>query len=229
MVDVDELDLDNTPVVNTLGDSVAKRLKSKKGKVVLSASKNPRKITTIVTETPKSRTKSTSIGPKKGWSKVSVKIDVGSSRKGKVISSSESKYEAEKDVLNIIPSIVKKSVGKKNVQIVENVPIDKVSFHLLEFAPRWKFIYHRRLAVERELGEEVVKIKGVMELIKEAGLMKTVCNLGDCYEKLVKELLVNIPEDCDNPLSREYQKVYVRGEFVNFSPNIINRFLGIDE
>jgi len=86
-----------------------------------------------------------------------------------------------------------------------------------------------KLAVERELGEDAVKIKGVMELIKEAGLMRTVCNLGDCYEKLVKEFLVNVPEDCDNPLSREYQKVYVRGECVNFSPNIINRFLGIDE
>jgi len=97
------------------------------------------------------------------------------------------------------------------VQIVENVPIDKVSFHLPEFAQRWKFIHHRKLHLERELSEETMKIKVVMELIKEAGLMKTVCNIGDCYEKLVKEFLVNIPEDCDNPLSREYQKVYVRG------------------
>jgi hypothetical protein len=165
----------------------------------------------------------------KGWRKVSVKTAAGSSRKRKVISSSESEDEVEEDVLNIISSCAKRSAGKKNVHTVENVPIDKVSFHLPEFAQRWKFIYHRRLAVERELSEEGVKIKGVMELIKEAGLMKTVCNLGDCYEKLVKEFLVNIPEECDNPLSREFQKVYVRGECVNFSPNIINRFLGIDE
>jgi len=90
-------------------------------------------------------------------------------------------------------------------------------------------MYHRRLAVERELSKETVGIKVMMELIKEFGLMKTVCNLGDCYEKLVKEFVVNIPEDCENPLSREYQKVYVRGECVNFSPNIINIFLGIDK
>ena len=74
-----------------------------------------------------------------------------------------------------------------------------------------------------------MKMVDVMEMIKEAGLLKTVCNLGYCHEKLVKEFLVNIPEDCDNPLSQEYQKVYVRGECVNFSSNIINRFLGIDE
>jgi biotin synthase-like enzyme len=59
------------------------------------------------------------------------------------------------------------------------------------------------VAIERELSDEIVKIKEVMELIKEAGLMKTVCNLGDCYEKLVKEFVVNISEECDNPLSRE--------------------------
>jgi len=45
----------------------------------------------------------------------------------------------------------------------------------------------------------------------------------------VKEFLVNISEECDNSLSQEYQKVYVRGECVHFSPNIINKFLGINE
>ncbi|MCH82246.1 envelope-like protein, partial [Trifolium medium] len=59
--------------------------------------------------------------------------------------------------------------------------------------------------------------------------MKTVRGIGDCYEKLVKEFLVNIPEDCDNPVSPEYQKVFVRGECVNFSPAIINKFLERNE
>jgi len=40
---------------------------------------------------------------------------------------------------------------------------------------------------------------------------------------------VNIFEECDNSLSQEYQKVYVRGKCVHFSPNIINKFLGINE
>jgi len=71
--------------------------------------------------------------------------------------------------------------------------------------------------------------RGVTDMIKEVGLLRTVCNLWNCYEKFVKEFLVNISEECDNPLSQEYQKVYVRGECVNFSPNIINIFLGIEE
>ena len=98
-----------------------------------------------------------------------------------------------------------------------------------ENAQRWKYIFHKRLALERELGKETVKMKEVMNMIKEAGILKTVCNIGKCYEKLVREFLVNVSGDCDNPLSQEYHKVYVRGECVNFSPNIINRYLGIEE
>ncbi|XP_024642235.1 bromodomain-containing protein DDB_G0278469 [Medicago truncatula] len=184
VVDVEELNLVDIPLAKTHGDGVAKRLRSNKGIVVVPSSTLPKKRTTSLAETPKSKTKATSVGPNKGWSK----------------------YEVEEDALNII-----------------------TSFHLLEFTQRWKFIYHRRVAVQSELSEKTVKIKEVMELIKEAGLVKTVCNLGDCYEKLVKEFVVNIPEDCDNPLSREYQKVYARRECVNFSPNIVNRFLGLAE
>jgi hypothetical protein len=45
----------------------------------------------------------------------------------------------------------------------------------------------------------------------------------------VKEFLVNIPDDCDNPMSPDYHVVYVRGKEVKFSPTIINMFLGIDD
>jgi hypothetical protein len=53
-----------------------------------------------------------------------------------------------------------------------------------------------------------------------------VSGLGKCYEKLVKEFIVNIGEDCDNRLSKEFHQVYVRGKCVDFSPAVINRFLG---
>ncbi|PNX67757.1 hypothetical protein L195_g063668, partial [Trifolium pratense] len=43
--------------------------------------------------------------------------------------------------------------------------------------------------------------------------------------KLVMEFVVNIPVGCDNPLSREFQKVYVRGKCVEFSPRIVNKVL----
>jgi hypothetical protein len=65
---------------------------------------------------------------------VMVKTATGSSRKRKIVFSSESEYDAEMDVSNIIPSETKKVDGKKDLQIVEDMPIDKVSFHLPSFA-----------------------------------------------------------------------------------------------
>ncbi|XP_045796316.1 uncharacterized protein LOC123890702 [Trifolium pratense] len=109
---------------------------------------------------------------------------------------------------------------------VPSVPIDNVSFHCVENVNRWKFVVKRRIAIERNLNEEFLKCEDIMNLIEQAGLMKTVSELGKCYEKLTREFLVNIPSDCDDPLSPEYLKVYVRGKCVDFSPVVINEYLG---
>jgi len=62
-------------------------------------------------------------------------------------------------------------------------------------------------------------------------LKNTMLNSGmlTLERKLVKEFLVYISYVCDFPLSKKYQKVYVRGECVNFSPNTINKILGVEE
>ncbi|XP_058784622.1 uncharacterized protein LOC131659450 [Vicia villosa] len=91
---------------------------------------------------------------------------------------------------------------------------------------KWEFVSHRRLALERELGKDDIGCKEVISLVKEAGLTKTISGIGDCYETIVKEFIVNIPGDCDNKRSRDYKKVFVRGKCVEFSPRIINRYLG---
>ncbi|KAK2358673.1 hypothetical protein QL285_095841 [Trifolium repens] len=128
-----------------------------------------------------------------------------------------------------IVSTQKKKAWRSIPQNVPNVPMDNVSFHFSASAAKWKFVYHRRLALERELSEEALECKEVMDLIHQAGLIKTVCGLGKCYEKLVKEFIVNIGEDCDNRLSKEFHQVFVRGKCVNFSPTVINGYLGRKE
>ncbi|XP_057452375.1 uncharacterized protein LOC130744200 [Lotus japonicus] len=65
-----------------------------------------------------------------------------------------------------------------------------------------------------------------MDLLVDAGLMKTVKDIGRCFTHLVREFIVNIPTDCDDESSSEYRKVYVRGKCVNFSPEVVNEFLG---
>jgi len=80
--------------------------------------------------------------------------------------------------------------------------------------------------VERELGKDIVEVKEVMDLIKYVGLMKTVSGLPQCFEGLVKEFVVNIPEDIADKNNKEFCKVFVRGKCVKFSPTVINKFLG---
>ncbi|KEH19644.1 hypothetical protein MTR_8g465660 [Medicago truncatula] len=89
------------------------RLKSNKGIYVVPTSTLPKNKTASVAETPKSKTKTTGVGPKKGWSKVSMMAASESLKKRKANSSSESEYEVKKDALNVISSDVKKSIVKK--------------------------------------------------------------------------------------------------------------------
>jgi len=43
-----------------------------------------------------------------------------------------------------------------------------------------------------------------------------VCDPSPCYEKLVKEFMLNISVDCKDKTSKEFRKVYVRGRCVDF-------------
>ncbi|XP_050920034.1 uncharacterized protein LOC127137632 [Lathyrus oleraceus] len=76
---------------------------------------------------------------------------------------------------------------------------------------KWKFVIQRRVVVERELGKDVVDVKEAMDLIKVVGLLKIVVGFSQCYEGLVKEFIINIPEDIFDKNSKEFCKVYVRG------------------
>ncbi|XP_057418311.1 uncharacterized protein LOC130712496 [Lotus japonicus] len=104
--------------------------------------------------------------------------------------------------------------------------MDNVSFHSAEFAQRCKFVFQRRIDVERKLSEEVLSYKEILDLLEHAGLMKTVKGLSKCFIQLIREFIVNITSDCDNEDSVEYKKVFVRGKCVDFSPEVINNYLG---
>ncbi|XP_058725995.1 uncharacterized protein LOC131597307 [Vicia villosa] len=162
--------------------------------------------------------KSVSVGPKKPWSKVVPK-------KRKTISSSENESDSDvaADVNDIHP--IKKVSTSKLAASVPEVPIDNIFFHYPLSVLRWKFVYQKRLALERELAQNALEYEEIMNLIHEAGLIKIVTQLSKCYEVLVKDLIVNLHEDCSNKETEEYLKVFVRGKCVNFSPTVINKFL----
>ncbi|XP_050909139.1 uncharacterized protein LOC127122908 [Lathyrus oleraceus] len=146
--------------------------------------------------------KTAGIGPSKPWSKVEIK-------KRKIIDDSEPEEDVEGDVPDISPT--KKTTVRKSLVKVPVVHLDNISFHLEDGAAKWKFVIQRRVAVEKELGKDVANVKEVMDLIKAVGLLKTVVGFSQCYEGLVKEFIVNIPEDIPDKNNKEFCKVYVRG------------------
>ncbi|XP_045797579.1 uncharacterized protein LOC123891721 [Trifolium pratense] len=207
IVDVDEVpseeDLQPPPTQKGIG----RRLRSRTTTPAPAVTTTP-----VVTKKTKDNTlKPVKYGPKKGWSKP---IPPPEKNKGvlkrKSAPSSDSEFEAEKDDSSIKPPAKKAMSAKKAVPQsvapdIEDFPCDN------------------KIGSGKGTGQRYSRI---VSLINDAGLIKTVWGLGSCYEKLVREFVVNIPIGCDNPLDKEFQKVFVRGKCVTFSPSVINRFLG---
>ncbi|XP_058786746.1 uncharacterized protein LOC131661285 [Vicia villosa] len=160
-------DYSDNDLVASVNPSIAKRLRTRKGKKVVVQSP-PKRIAVP---------KSTSVGPTKSWSKV-----VPKKRKAKVIADSD--FDVACDVPNIPPK--KKPTSSKLAARVPDVPIDNISFHSASSVNRWKYVYQKRLALERELAQNALECKEIMGLIHDAGLLKTVAHFSKCYEMPVK-------------------------------------------
>ncbi|CAJ2661983.1 unnamed protein product [Trifolium pratense] len=203
--------------------SVARRTRSRAGKRVETA--NTPAQTPKPSKAGKDTGKKPLYGPPKPVSKVIPRTET---RKRKAPPNSDSDFEPETDVA-ASGSTSRKSIGRKKVpQTVPYAPLDNISFHLENGSARWKFVYHRRLALERNLKDDILECPPVVEALEYAGLMKTVVGLDKCYDRLVKEFLINVAANCNDPASPEYRQVFVRGKCVQFSPTVINQYLQRD-
>lgn len=175
IVNIDNLDFDDDPIGNKLAPSIDKRLNNRKWKVVVSSSKPS-----------KASKKSVGVGPVKGWSKVLTPATKKRSLKRKEVPLSEPDYDVEQNVQDIMPSTKKGVAGKKIPANVLEVIIDNVSFHSVENVEKWTNVYQRRLALKRKLSKDALECKEVVNLIEDAGLMKSVTGFGNYYEMLMK-------------------------------------------
>ncbi|CAJ2658356.1 unnamed protein product [Trifolium pratense] len=89
-----------------------------------------------------------------------------------------------------------------------------------EFSTKWedslKIIEEQKATI---INLEADKIKQLTEI---AHLNE------ECYDRLVKEFLINVAANCNDPASPEYRQVFVRGKCVQFSPTVINQYLQRD-
>lgn len=222
--DSDDEDSEDVPLA-----SVAARMLKRRRASVEETPVVQKKKTKIATGSSKSRaTEVSRKGKQKAVESSGKKAKKTTGKKQKVSRIDlETESDVEGDVRDITASEKKMFSGKRIPSDVPNVPLDNVSIHAPENAFKWKYVYQRRVAKEREIDSDVLACKEIIALIAKAGLRKTVMNIGKCYDKLVKEFIVNLSEDVNNSTSPEFRKVFVRGKCVNFSPAIINQTLEI--
>ncbi|XP_050915995.1 uncharacterized protein LOC127131104 [Lathyrus oleraceus] len=194
-------ELSDNELLATVVPRIAKRVRSRREKKAVEQ-KYPSKEVGETNPHRQPGTESThkrkGYGPAKSWSK-----EVPKKLKTKAVV-----VESESDVpCDVTTSMSrKKPSSSKLAASVPEVPIDNVSFHFPSSVNRWKYVYHKRLALERELTQNTLDCKEIVDLIKEAGLMRTVSQLPKCYETLVKEFIVNLSEECADGKSTEFRK-----------------------
>lgn len=133
-----------------------------------------------------------------------------------------SDYETNEEeyVLDMMHTLRRKVGGKRVPVNIPYAPMDNVSFHFETSVQKWKYVFQRRIACERELSKEAFDCKEIMELLK------IVTDVGHCYEKLINKFIMNITIGCNVACNKEYRKVYDRGKCVNFPPSNVNDYLG---
>ncbi|XP_050876798.1 uncharacterized protein LOC127080520 [Lathyrus oleraceus] len=135
-------------------------------------------------------------------------------RKGKPVAELMSARRAKKTA-GIGPSKPWSKVEVKKRKVIDDSePEEDVEEYVPDISPMKKTTIRKspeKGSCGRELGKDVVYVKEVMDLIKVVGLLKTIAGFSQCYEGLVKEFIVNIPEDISDKNSKEFCKVYVRG------------------
>ena len=65
-----------------------------------------------------------------------------------------------------------------------------------------------------------------MNFIEKVGLSKTISDVSPFSPQLIREFIVNLPTEFNDPSSSNYQTVHIRGFKFTISPAVINGFMG---
>ncbi|GAA0145918.1 hypothetical protein LIER_05992 [Lithospermum erythrorhizon] len=118
-------------------------------------------------------------------------------------------------------------VGNKRVsKNVTTVSIENVALNSEEEEAKWRFVASRRIDAEKMLSENTKKNTDIMSILEDASIMPTVKTVGPYYPTLVREFICNMIEEIDDPKSPNFQKVTLRNCTIEFSPSIIDAYLG---
>ncbi|GAA0139876.1 hypothetical protein LIER_01337 [Lithospermum erythrorhizon] len=92
--------------------------------------------------------------------------------------------------------------------------------------PKWRFVNNRRLSLERVLLDVTKRNVVIMNILKEAGILSVIDNVGLYWLKLIREFICNLTRDVNDPESNNYYKVTLRNYMFNCSLDLINEHYG---
>ncbi|XP_019194911.1 PREDICTED: uncharacterized protein LOC109188742 [Ipomoea nil] len=94
----------------------------------------------------------------------------------------------------------------------------------------WKRIVERKIISQKLLIiDKLDNPEQIQEILITNQLLGTVTNIEPYDEQVIQEFYCNLTKTISTPSSPLYGKVYVRGNFYDFRPDIINRYLGTPE
>ncbi|XP_050897022.1 uncharacterized protein LOC127103824 [Lathyrus oleraceus] len=138
--------------------------------------------------------------------------------------------DQEDDLLHHLkPSVAKHMKTRKGRSVAELMSARKTK-KIVGIGPckSWSKVEvkKRKVREDSESKEDVEKDVPDISHVKKTTVRKSPVKVVACYEGLVKESIVNIPEDIADKNNKEFCKVFVRGKCITFSPTVINNFMG---
>lgn len=120
--------------------------------------------------------------------------------------------------------ITTKARRRKLTSNIPSITINGISFHQEDSVQRWKYVVQKRMADEQNIYEKHHSYISIIDLIVKASLSKTIFDVGPFYPKLIREFIVNLPSDLNDPSSSKYQLVHIKGSLFKPSPYILILF-----
>lgn len=90
----------------------------------------------------------------------------------------------------------------------------------------WSALCGRTFIRENSLHPEKANHIGILDLLRETNLSKTVLNVPTFVKQMVLEFYCNLSVDISVKSSPHYHRTFIRGMLIDFSPDVINNFLG---
>ena len=101
--------------------------------------------------------------------------------------------------------MVTTKTGRRKLPLnIPQVPIDGISSHLEEGVQCWKYVVQRRIADEINIFYKHHSCLSIMDMIFKSGLSMTILNVGPFYPKLIREFIVNLCSEFNDPSSLDY-------------------------